>query len=184
MQDVNFIEAVAERDIDLLLLEELRCAPEFREWFSSHALGQDADQLRFLGAWHSVTDAALGESDLLLLVQDPAGQRIAILIENKIDAIAQPEQATRYLQRGEKGRGKDHWDDFTTCIVAPERYLASVTDAALYKVQISYEEIRDWFLSKPDDERAAYRAKMIAEGKGPGLVGKCSMSHQFTPPSR
>jgi hypothetical protein len=38
--DENFIETVSERDIDLVVLEELAVNDAFREWLASRALGE------------------------------------------------------------------------------------------------------------------------------------------------
>ena len=93
-----FIEYVAERDIDLLLLEELHSSASFRSWMIAHVLGPGFGAVAFVGAWHSLTDPGLGESDLVLLSKTPTGETIAILIENKIDAPPQPDQALRYRE--------------------------------------------------------------------------------------
>ena len=162
MDDTNFIEAVAERDIDLLLLEEFHRSSDFRRWFADKILDNANDE-GFVGAWHSVTHPRLGESDLILLL-DSDQRRTAILIENKIDAVVQPDQAERYRQRGQEGVTEGHWDDFRTCMVAPQRYLDSTADARLYDASISYEEIRDWNAeSNADPERSRYKARMLTE---------------------
>jgi hypothetical protein len=46
---------------------------------------------------------------------------VALLIENKISAGAQPNQAARYRDRGNEGLGKI-WDDFKTILIAPAAY--------------------------------------------------------------
>jgi hypothetical protein len=66
------------------------------------------------------TADAFGEADLVIVYTEQSGKRIAILIENKIQAVFQPRQAERYRQRGEAGNG---WDSFWTCLVAPESYV-------------------------------------------------------------
>lgn len=82
----TIIESLCERDIDLLVLEELHVSPSFRSWWLERVgVGQPL-ATEFKGAWHSVTDATLGESDLLLLVSAGNGKRCAVLTENKIDA--------------------------------------------------------------------------------------------------
>src|SRR6266446_6305035 len=101
MPGVNFIEAVAERDIDLLLLEEFHVSDEFRSWFVNQVLPDSLTNTSFEGAWHSVTQPRLGESDLLVIVAGSTGGRMALLIENKIDAPPQPEQGARYRERGQ-----------------------------------------------------------------------------------
>ena len=123
MQQLQFIECVAERDIDLLLLEELHVSAAFRSWLLAEVFEPDVRCNKFLGAWHSVSDPALGESDLIILLEDAGGSRTALLIENKIDAPPQPEQAARYRLRGQLGVEDGSWAKFRTCMTAPQAYL-------------------------------------------------------------
>src|SRR6516164_4089717 len=90
------LESVAERDIDLLLLEEFHVSDSFARWFWKRAFRQDAPVRARLSAWHSIADTQLGESDLIVAYQDDLGSRLAVLIENKVTAISQPNQAERY----------------------------------------------------------------------------------------
>lgn len=164
MQDVQFIECVAERDIDLLLLEELHVSAAFRSWLVGQAFGQDACCTRFLGAWHSVSHPTLGESDLLLLFADTQGNKTALLVENKIDAPPQLEQAARYRLRGKVGLEHGSWTKFRTCMIAPQAYLGGTGDAVAYDIRLSYELIRDWFQQDAaNDERSAYKARIVQE---------------------
>ncbi len=146
MNEMNKIEAVTERDIDLLLLEELNVSPDFSSWFYSKVTHRD-DAPLLVGVWHSVTDAALGESDLLAIY----GNGHAVLIENKIDAAAQPEQGERYIKRGQKGIDSALWDSFSTCMVAPDLYFQKERDAKVYDETLSYEVIAEWFSSRSGD---------------------------------
>jgi len=161
--DINFIASVAERDIDLLVLEELSVNLEFQEWFVSRTFGPQSFA-EFVGAWHSVTDASLGETDLQFLYLSESGQRIAVLIENKISAPPQPEQGARYRLRGEKGISDGYWEEFCTVAIAPARYLASTQHSEKYDHEISYEEILSFFYSRRSRQpRYGYKARMILE---------------------
>lgn len=78
-------------------------------------------------------DSELGESDLVVQFYNSNNQKCALLIENKIDAIPQPNQAQRYQERGAKGVEEGNWEIFKTCIVAPKKYLQSKsTEAIIY----------------------------------------------------
>lgn len=159
MDKVNKLEAVTERDIDLLLLEELNVSNDFAAWFYSMVV-KNNDKVSAKGAWHSVTDSALGESDIVVIYEN----KLAILIENKIDATAQPDQGLRYKERGNKGIEKGLWGKFVTCMVAPKLYLQKEQDASVYGASLSYEEIFDWFSSRgTNDRRSAYRGYLIKE---------------------
>lgn len=164
MQHVRFIECVAERDIDLLLLEELHVSAFFRSWFLAQVFGPDVGCGQFLGAWHSVSHVTLGESDLVIVFEDAQANTTALLIENKIDAPPQPEQAVRYRLRGNVGVNECKWRAFRTCIIAPQKYLAGTANVAEYDARLSYESIRGWFSqSEPIDHRSAYKARMLDE---------------------
>lgn len=103
------MEAVAERDIDLLILEELIVTEEFAQWFyvENHLALPPHGGAK---AFHSVSDAELSESNIVVLCDNGH----AILIGNKIDTTVQADQTLRYILRGEKLR----------CL-APEFYLKS-----------------------------------------------------------
>src|ERR1700694_4959850 len=87
---------VTERDIDLLLVEELNCSPEFTRWFWSKITQKPATlQTCEIKVAHSVSTLGegAGESDITVDITDmEQGRRTRtqFLIENKIDARFQP----------------------------------------------------------------------------------------------
>ena len=178
MDDLNFIEAVRERDIDLLVLEEFYCSESFLLWFCQRVLGALDEPHILVGAFHAVTHPRLGESDLVLIM-DLGEKRVAILIENKIDATTQPEQPGRYRQRGQEGIESGDWKAFRTCMIAPQRYLDSTDDASHYDSQISYETLRDWFReSGGDGGRSDYKARLLGEAIEQNRRGPSSIPHE------
>lgn len=163
IMDLNFVENVTERDIDFLVLEELQVSHAFREWFSARVF--ESPVLKTHGkALHSVVDPKYGESDLIFIFDAEDGSTKAILIENKISARPQPDQAKRYIERGEKGKAEETWQEYRTCVIAPRNYLESTAHTELYQCEITYEEIMAFFSSRRSvDERSGYRAKMMLE---------------------
>jgi hypothetical protein len=162
--ETKFLAYIAERDIDLLLVEELTVNPEFGDWFTSRLYGRAVFK-EALGTWHSVTDSVLGESDLLFVFRNEDDGRVAVLIENKIDASAQPQQAARYRERGEKGILAQDWEAFLTCVVAPKEYLSAGDQAFGYDAQVGYEEILSFFVSRRSrDRRFAFKGQVLLEG--------------------
>lgn len=160
MYKINKVASVTERDIDLLLLEELNVSNEFSRWFYVTVTQDKNSSPSVDGAWHSVTDPVLGESDLVVTYKNGT----AILIENKIDAIAQPEQGERYRARGELGIKDGVWSKFVTCMVAPKLYLQKEQDSHAYDTNLSYEEISNWFSSRGDvNKRSAHKSYLINE---------------------
>lgn len=165
LDDMPVVLAVQERDIDLLVLEELHATPAFATWWAARLGLTDAT---FDGAWHSVSNAD-GETDVLLRVRF-GEERIGILIENKIAASEQHEQDARYHRRGAQGL-KDAWfDRYVTCMVAPQAYLAGLTDASRYDGRITYEAIAGWFAEQPG-ARAAWRRGVMDEAVRQGRRG-------------
>jgi hypothetical protein len=164
MIELKCLQAVSERDIDMILVEELQASELFRVWFASQVFDHTSYKMK-IGAWHSVSDPALGESDVVFLFVNETDGTSAILIENKINASAQPDQGIRYQKRGSAGQNSGWWDDFKTCLVAPEKYLKSITQTEKYDVEISYEQIQSYFADlQNQDERFAHKALVIEEG--------------------
>ncbi len=164
ISELNFIASLAERDVDITILEELEVSAEFGAWFSAriYEISVFKEQI---GAWHSVTQAGLGESDIVFLFEAMDGSTKSILIENKIDAPPQPDQGVRYQKRGELGVQRSDWDEFRTCIIAPRKYLGSSKHSEIYDAEISYEEIMEYFQERGlHNRRSAYRARIMKEG--------------------
>jgi hypothetical protein len=168
----RYLQSVAERDIDLLLMEEFHVSPQFAAWFASKVgLGAAA---MFDGAWHSLNDEE-GETDLLLRVR-AAGERVGVLIENKVSAPAQPEQDVRYHFRGRRAKEQGRFDRFVTAICAPEIYLAGLEDNTAYEARVSYEAIRDWYAAQ-DGRRANWRRSIMSEAIEQGRRGYTMKVH-------
>jgi hypothetical protein len=162
MDDMMPLEAVMERDLDLMLLEELTVSGLFVDWMMGQIPEYSSQRRAKHVVWHSVSAPELGESDLILRVEDASAQAFALLIENKVDAPPQENQARRYKARGDQGIREGEWSSFRTAIVAPSRYLESDSEAAQYDIKVSYESIRGWFLGRTDNpSRVAYKVGLI-----------------------
>jgi PD-(D/E)XK nuclease superfamily len=139
---------IRERDIDLLLIEELYSSPEFRQHFfrlinSKIAPGVSFPHLppetSFVAARHSVS-SPLGQSDVEVELE-VADNRCMLMIENKIDASFQPEQVPRYERRAQKYRANGYL--VLTILVAPGSYIGANTFG--FNVSVTYEELLSWF---------------------------------------
>ena len=86
--DYNYIpvESVQERDVDLLIIEELNVNLEFCDWFANQ-LGLEKPSSK-IKAFRSISDYGLGETDILISYQTKEKTKF-ILVENKIDASFQ-----------------------------------------------------------------------------------------------
>lgn len=150
-----FRQSVSEADIDWLFCVELNASSEFRRWVASR-LFPDLSDFEHIQAWRSVSNV-VGESDLLWLVETPEQGRVIGLIENKIDAVAQPEQYLRYIRRGEGYVAEAICQRFSVALLAPEEYRSP--DSKAYPIQISYESMIDW-LGARADQRSRYLASI------------------------
>lgn len=148
------VEAIQERDVDLILLEELSVDDSFCEWFISE-LG--LPEFTFSnGAWRSISDFGLGETDILFSYNS-SNERIFVLIENKLDASFQNEQYNRYKKRAIEYLKKNECDKAFCVLVAPELFCENQNDFENY---ISYEAIakRFQFTGSP---RHIFKSKLL-----------------------
>jgi hypothetical protein len=89
------LSGVTERDMDLMLIEELASSSFFLHWFLRKVGATGKGRFKSIG--HSVRTSS-GETDIELEVVQGADS-VKILIENKVDARFQPRQAQRYKSR-------------------------------------------------------------------------------------
>ena len=147
---------ILEHDMDMLFLEEFSCSKEFCNLFLNK-IGINNAQL--ILTWQSKTDEELGESDITVIF-DCDGKKVALLIEDKIDAIAMPEQPTRYSLRGDKDIVNGEYDAYYIFIVAPQEYLEKNEKAKEYPNRVSYEEIKLYF-ERINDLRSSFKLTQI-----------------------
>lgn len=144
---VNFnFENSQERDIDRIICEELYSSQDFADIFFSKVY---RDGAKVVSIFHSKKNE-LGETDIEV-VYEYEEKRYGILIEDKITAAPQPEQAERYRLRGKKDVANGLYCEFTTFIVAPKNYLENpANEAEKYDFAISHDEIAEYFKRSRD----------------------------------
>jgi hypothetical protein len=160
----EFLSPVEERHLDYILEEEFSVNPDFLRFFLEQACLTAGDKSRIVGcteesdciAVRSATTAK-GETDLLVTYSaNDDALPTAILIEDKIRAGFQPDQAKRYRERGDEGRGKD-WSQYWTCLVAHAKYPAEEGD---FDAVVSLEALHEYFAIKAD-ERSRFRTRVL-----------------------
>lgn len=129
---------VVERDVDLVFVQLVQSSPEFRQWFLE-TIGEEESDSSLTDVCHSVMTEN-GESDIEIGFTSNTGDRIRVLVENKINAAKQDRQFERYFERGETYLTKDFSDRFRVCLIAPEGY-ASASDQAAVDAVVTYEEM-------------------------------------------
>lgn len=149
---------VSERDMDLLFLEEFVCSQQFADIFLSR-IGMSGAKV--VEIEQSKVDVEYGESDMTVIVEYN-GRRHALLIEDKIDAIAMPNQSGRYLERGKIGIKNGDYSSFDVFIIAPMKYLEQNAEASKYPYQITYEECLKYYRSL-DDARSVFKQQQLEQ---------------------
>lgn len=155
--EFKFLDII-ERDIDMVILEEFASSQEFCDIFLSK-IGLAG--VKVLELEHSKTDIELGESDITVIVQ-AGDKKHGLLIENKIDAIAQPNQCQRYFERGNLGVKNADYDNFDVFIVAPQKYINEDDEAMKYPNKVLYEELEVYFKEKTD-VRSKFKLVLIEQ---------------------
>lgn len=146
-----------ERDLDLLVAEELRVNPDFARWvLSPFGLG---DALAFPAAHTTVSAVEDGtEIDVLARFTRRDGGVHALLIEHKLDATEMPGQLMRYHRRAENDLRLGRIDGYSILAITPRWYrFAEVPEGAR---PLAIEEIAGWFRAAAGP-RAAYRASFL-----------------------
>lgn len=147
---------VTERDIDLLIIEEFVVNKNFARLFLDKIDIKDYDVLTVS---HSIMHPTLGESDIVIVLKVDTLKH-AILIENKIDALAMKEQYSRYNKRGQEGVTNNDYDSFSVFIVGPDKYISNNHEAKKYDQKLSYEDMIECFRESPTI-RSKYKLTLL-----------------------
>jgi hypothetical protein len=157
--DNILLSGVNERDIDLLLVEELMSSPNFLSWFLNQ-IGLDSNGgLSHIN--HSV-NTTNGESDVEVDVHY-GDELVRVLIENKIDAPLQPRQAERYSDRAAHYIKERMCSRSLTVLVAPSDYYGNNIETAGFDRRLSYESIVQWFTDSEEvGNRRVYKLSLLS----------------------
>jgi hypothetical protein len=162
----KLVSPVEERHIDYILEEEFSVNPDFLRFFIAQARLTAMDKDRIVGFAEeadciAVRSATTGEGETDVLVKYGAQDGslpTAILIENKIRAGFQHDQAERYRKRGEEGKGKG-WSDYWTCLVSHSKYLVDWGD---FDAVVTLQALQEYF-AKETDGRSRFRARVLEQ---------------------
>ena len=158
----KIVNKIFERDIDLLLVEELRCNREFLNIFLSRT-GWPKNY-NTIETYHSIY-MYHGEVDVEAVLTYPNGTHYALLIENKINADTQQDQSQRYTENAELILKNESFADIKTFLVAPQKYIENHEKdpniADFMDRTVSYEELIAFFDQPHNDERFCYKAELL-----------------------
>lgn len=167
MKHIPTLSHATERDIDLLIIEELITSASFGAWFMQQ-MGNDAHNFGSATVFHSLRRTSNRREIDITLEMTTGGARHLYLIENKLDAQEQPDQAASY--REEADERHDNYSTVTCVLLCPEGYLAlHPSFASQFDKVLNYEAIRDYFKNRSVQEqgevglRCAYRARLMTQ---------------------
>ncbi|WP_422055199.1 PD-(D/E)XK nuclease family protein [Sphingomonas sp.] len=132
-----------ERDIDLMLVEELYASPAFIGWLA--ARGGASGTIKTSTVLHSKRRTrSRREIDIFVDLLLTDGGKAALLIENKLDASEQPDQAESY--REELHRISGDYPTAAMLIVCPDSYAREhKAFTEKFDAVITYEEVAKYF---------------------------------------
>lgn len=149
------VESVRERDIDFLLVEELISSKAFVDYVIEKLELPSCDMITNIQ--RSVNDFGLGETDIFVGYRH-GDLRIGILIENKLDAIFQPEQAERYSSRARQYEAGGRFDTTYEALIAPAQYI---NHQNAFSRSVSYEQLIEYFQNTSFGVRGEFKATLL-----------------------
>ena len=164
MEELLTLTHATERDIDILLVEELQCSKSFVSWF-----------LQLIGSQLQTTTAFSSsrvihsrrrthnrrEIDICLVLKDANESVTMILVENKLDTQEQARQAESYqdeidvlLRRGAAQRA-------FTALVCPRGYAQQNPGfAAKFQAVVHYEDVREHLRQRATKEKTELKQRL------------------------
>lgn len=162
------IPGICERDIDLLLLEELWVMPEFAACLITHAC---CEHLASVVAVKKSVTQSRGESDLEVTFSRTEGGQGRLLIENKVDASFQRDQAARYRQRADDYVRNGQCERAWTLVIAPAAYFGSAKENYGFDATLTYEQLKEWYVSAGLGARGAYKVGVLTAAIAKASLG-------------
>lgn len=170
---VPVLTHATERDVDLLIVEELKCSPAFVAWFVARIESQIGRLLPYAASvvMHShQRTLRRRQIDICLTLQPAAGLPSQIFIENKLDASDQPQQAEFYQLEATRLVRDAAVETAVPIVMCPKDYSAANAGfVQKFPASIFYEEIADFLGERVRSEvgelasRLRYREGLIRQ---------------------
>ena len=181
MNQMPTLTHATERDVDLLLVEELATSHAFAIWFVRRA-GIEISELDLASVFHSTRRMHnRREIDISFEAATDAGP-ILLLVENKLDTAEQPRQAESYQE--EARLRSTSYAAVRSVLVSPEGYMqARHKFASSFDANISYEAIARYLEARSAElegeisARCAYRARLLVQAVDKGRRGYVQVIH-------
>jgi hypothetical protein len=142
-------------------------------WFLREAHPDHAAPRECLSARRSVTQST-GESDLELIDLCENGNRLIVMIENKVGAGFQPMQAERYRMRADGYLSRGDCDSVTMVITAPQAYFGTSDSSKGFDGRVTYEAILGWFRESPGMGRRLWYKEAVLQS----AIDKAALGYQ------
>ncbi|MBN9543875.1 MAG: hypothetical protein J0I19_00260 [Alphaproteobacteria bacterium] len=155
-ESVCGINKFVERDIDVLLAEELRVSPDFCAWIMGRF--KLPQKLSFPAVSTSVSVAEGGEADVVATFQASGNSRHRLFVVNRIDAVLLPEQLARYIRRGNEAARRQIVSGYSILFCTPSSYRVMALPAPVQ--QMSFEDVAEILLAQ-GDLRSRYRGSFF-----------------------
>jgi hypothetical protein len=156
---------VRERDVDLLLAEAVSSDNDFRRWLFAQLPGMDrSHEIKTLEVrvsdWRDGASAdGLGETDVRIDIEWADGVSGLVSIENKIAAVAQPDQGRRHRAFVASSQSALK----AAVLVAPQIWIDGYPDeVSEYDKTVSIDAIAEYHLSRRS-ETVAWRGRVFAQ---------------------
>jgi hypothetical protein len=147
----------SERDVDVLIVEELIASRSLVEFVLATAFNQiDRSKISNWNVRHSTSRLlSRREIDIRLIASTTEGQRVCLLIENKLDESEQPGQAESYQAESIDLRTNQSFDLVSSCLICPVSYAEKNSGfAQKFDFLLSYETLKSHFEKRLVDELA------------------------------
>jgi len=153
------ISRFEERDIDVLLAEELRVNPEFSRWFVHQGGGGFDCNHPAVRVDVSVFEDG-SEVDVVADFLNASGSKFRLFVEDKITSKKMPEQLERYIRRARNEADRGEISGWTIKLFSPAAYWDRGCPAEIQHV--SFEDAATFLRRSSSDRRIAYRADFLS----------------------
>ncbi|TGP86393.1 hypothetical protein EN866_24150 [Mesorhizobium sp. M2D.F.Ca.ET.223.01.1.1] len=156
-KDLCHIHNFQERDVDLLLAEELRVNDEFAAWFMERV----SPRIPVLGPAFRTRISVVqdgSEADVIACFRRTDGGVHRVFIEDKITAPLMSDQLERYQRRAAAEQLRGESKSYSVVLFAPAGYGSGMPNGVL---RLTFEEAAVALELNKNDHRAAYKAEFL-----------------------
>ena len=184
-QDFLTLTHATERDVDLLLIEELKCSEGFVRWLALEVAQRLGIELGYSSSSVSHSKRRIYNRREIDITLDFFGRggKTTFLIENKLDSGAQPLQAESYAAELLDLISTGSADQAFSILIAPAAYLASSAGfSTKFSCSIAYEDISANFRQRASQaagelaSRLSHRADILEQA-----ITKARRGYQAVP---